>query len=121
MDDEFLDQVTREILYQIKRLQSHPSIVLWAANNENEVALAENWYDVPPAKMDRRKDEYRRLYVDVIMKAVQQVDQGTNRPFIVSSPSNGLESIEENYIATDPNDSRYGKMRSNDFDLSLCR
>jgi len=30
--------------WQIRRLKRHPSVVIWSANNENEVALAENWY-----------------------------------------------------------------------------
>ena len=30
--------------FQIRRLQHHPSILVWSGNNENEAALAENWY-----------------------------------------------------------------------------
>lgn len=98
-----------EIKFQVKRLQSHPSIVLWAANNENEVAIAENWYDIPEERMDKVKDEYRKLNIDVIIKAVKEVDQGNNRPLIVSSPTNGVGSVRENYIANDPNSPLYGK------------
>jgi len=43
------------------------------------------------------------------MRAVQEVDKGTNRPFITSSPTNGLESIHENYTAKNPQDPLYGK------------
>ncbi|UJR18128.1 hypothetical protein I4U23_005028 [Adineta vaga] len=42
------------------------------------------------------------------MDAVKKVDKGNNRPFITSSPTNGLESIKENYIATNPQDPLYG-------------
>jgi len=108
VNEEFLDQVKNEVIYQVKRLQSHPSIVLWAGNNENEEAIAQNWYGVPPEKINQRKDDYRQLYVKTIMKTVQDIDGGTNRPFVTSSPSNGLETIGEDYIATDPNDFRYG-------------
>ncbi|CAF3833940.1 unnamed protein product [Rotaria sp. Silwood1] len=31
-----------------------------------------------------------------------------NRPFVTSSPSNGLETIIENYFAKDPQDPLYG-------------
>jgi beta-mannosidase len=93
----------------VKRLQSHASIVLWSGNNENEAAVAQNWYGVPQDQMNKTKQDYRTLYVDTVMKAVQQVDLGDNRPFITSSPSNGLESVRENYIAENPNDSLYGK------------
>jgi beta-mannosidase len=92
----------------VKRLQHHPSIVLWSGNNENEAAIAQNWYDVPAEKMNQTKDEYRKLYVDIVMSAVKMIDTGTNRPFITSSPSNGVESIEEDYIAQNPQDPHYG-------------
>ena len=30
---------------QVRRLQHHASLALWAANNENEAALRGNWYN----------------------------------------------------------------------------
>jgi beta-mannosidase len=93
----------------VKRLQSHASIVLWSGNNENEEAIAYNWYHVPQERKMKAKDDYRELYVTTLMKAVQEVDKGTNRPFITSSPTNGPESIQENYISVDPNNVLYGK------------
>lgn len=38
--DAFLWNVRNEVVYQVERLQSHPSIVLWAGNNENEGTVA---------------------------------------------------------------------------------
>ncbi|CAF0972717.1 unnamed protein product, partial [Adineta steineri] len=108
IDDLFLKNVHDEVIYQVKRLQSHTSIVLWAGNNENEAAVAQNWYDVSEEKMPKVKDDYRKLYVDIIMNSVKEVDKGNNRPFVTSSPSNGLETIKENYIAKDPGDPLYG-------------
>jgi beta-mannosidase len=96
------------VIYQVKRLQSHASIVLWSGNNENEAAVAQNWYSVPAEKLDKVKADYRTLYVDTVMAAVKQVDLGNNRPFVTSSPSNGKESINESYIAKDPQDPLYG-------------
>lgn len=93
----------------MKRLQSHPSIALWSGNNENELAVAQNWYRVPTEKLPKIKDDYRKLYVDTIMNSVKEVDKGNNRPFITSSPTNGLESISEDYIATNPQDPLYGR------------
>lgn len=40
---EFKSSVQTEIAQNIRRLQSHPSILLWAGNNENEAALVQNW------------------------------------------------------------------------------
>jgi beta-mannosidase len=39
----FLESVSIEVTQQVRRLQAHPSIVLWAGNNENEAALRGNW------------------------------------------------------------------------------
>ena len=93
----------------MKRLQSHASVVLWAGNNENEGAIAKNWYHVPADKMPQAKDDYRKLYVGTVMRAVQEVDKGNNRPFITSSPTNGVESVKEDYIANNPYDPLYGE------------
>lgn len=108
MDEPFLENVHKEVIYQVKRLQSHASIVLWSGNNENEQAIAQNWYHVPSEKISKAKDDYRKLYVSTVMSALQEVDKGNNRPFITSSPTNGLESIQENFIATNPEDPLYG-------------
>ena len=44
--DEFLATVRVEIEQNIKRLQYHPSVIVWAGNNENEGALADNVYTI---------------------------------------------------------------------------
>ena len=114
VDEPFLNNVRNEVLYQVKRLQSHPSVVLWSGNNENEVAIAQNWYRLPAEKIPQAKDDYRKLYVDTVMRAVKEVDKGNNRPFVTSPPSNGLESIREDYIATNPQDPLYGELAKMD-------
>jgi beta-mannosidase len=108
VDEPFLTNVRNEVIYQMKRLQSHASLIIWVGNCELEVAIAQNWYSVPADRMPKVKDDYRKLNLDVIMRTVQEVDKGDNRPFVVSTPSNGLESISENYTASNPQDSLYG-------------
>lgn len=41
--EDFLSSVEAEVTTQVRRLQHHPSILLWAGNNENEAALRGNW------------------------------------------------------------------------------
>jgi beta-mannosidase len=89
--------------------------VLWSGNNENEAAIAQNWYRIPADRMPKAKDDYRKLYVDTVMRAVQEVDKGNNRPFVTSSPSNGLETVKENYTSANPQDPLYGKFINANF------
>ena len=100
----FLDSVKEEVNQNMKRLKHHPSIVLWAGNNENEAALYGNWYGTGNAQI--YKDDYIKLYVDTIKNEAVKVDP--LRPFMVSSPSNGLYSEEQNYTESNPYSNFYG-------------
>lgn len=104
MSDDFRS-VKAEIEHNVIRLQHHPSIAIWAGNNENEVALSGNWYQTQP-QYNRYKDEYIKLYVNTIKPIVESLDPG--RRYLVSSPTNGLESEAEGYIADNPYDPHYG-------------
>lgn len=107
-DKAFLESVAVEVTQQIRRLQHHPSIAIWAGNNENEVAIATGWWkkEMKEADLPRYKDDYRALYIATIMPIVARED--TSRPFVASSPSNGILSPRENYIGADPNSALYG-------------
>ncbi|OAD60396.1 Beta-mannosidase [Eufriesea mexicana] len=96
--EEFLKSVKEEIIQNIRRLKNHPSIVIWAGNNENEAALYGNWYGTGTKQIYRT--DYIKLYVDIIKKVVEQQD--STRPFVVSSPSNGLYTEKYNYTGKDP-------------------
>ncbi|KOC59716.1 Beta-mannosidase [Habropoda laboriosa] len=102
--DEFLKLVKKEVIQNVQKLKNHPSIVLWAGNNENEAALFGNWYGTGASKI--YKTDYIKLYVDIIKKEVEQLD--STRPFVVSSPSNGLHTEQYNYIGQDPYSQLYG-------------
>jgi beta-mannosidase len=43
VDTPYLNTVVEEVRHNVRRLQHHPSIALWAGNNENEAALNDNW------------------------------------------------------------------------------
>ncbi|CAG2112009.1 unnamed protein product, partial [Medioppia subpectinata] len=86
----------------VKRIQHHPSIALWAGNNENEQGLA-GWWKPHLPQYDA---DYRALYIGTIGKILSTED--TTRPYAPSSPSNGLQDIKDNYTSSNPEDSRYG-------------
>ena len=100
----FLESVREEVKQNMKRLKHHASIVLWAGNNENEAALYGNWYGT--GNKEIYKTDYVKLYADTIKHEALLLDR--NRPFVVSSPSNGLFSEERNYTNSNPYSSFYG-------------
>ncbi len=57
--EDFLENVAREVDYQVKRLSSHPSIALWCGDNELVGALT--WFDEPKKDRDRYLVSYDRL------------------------------------------------------------
>ncbi|XP_074547334.1 beta-mannosidase [Halichoeres trimaculatus] len=105
-EDDFVQTVREEVIQQVQRLKSHPSIIIWSGNNENEAALATDWFNIPPSQKPLYLKDYVTLYVVNIRAIVQEEDQ--SRPFIVSSPTNGAESEKEGWVAENPYDLHYG-------------
>ncbi|XP_008311995.1 beta-mannosidase [Cynoglossus semilaevis] len=105
-EEDFIETVREEVVQQVTRLKSHPSIIIWSGNNENEAALATDWFDIPVSERPVYLKDYVTLYVNNIRKIVQMEDQ--SRPFLVSSPTNGAESEQEGWVAADPYDTHYG-------------
>ena len=64
---------------------------------------------MPPDEIEAVKDDYRKLYLYTVMAAVTEIDPYGSRPFVSSSPSNGIETIREDYIAKNPQDPLFGK------------
>ncbi|XP_046906886.1 beta-mannosidase [Hypomesus transpacificus] len=106
MEPDFIQTVREEVLQQVRRLKSHPSIIVWSGNNENEAALATDWFGIPASQRPRYLRDYVSLYVDNIRAMVLEEDR--SRPFLVSSPTNAAESQQEGWVAADPYDPRYG-------------
>lgn len=90
----------------MRRLQHHPSIAIYATNNENEVALVQNWYGTND-DFAQFAEDYYKLYVDTIQDEIYQND--LFRHVLVSSPSNGLFGERANYtISKNPQDVHFG-------------
>ncbi|KAG8191625.1 hypothetical protein JTE90_012342 [Oedothorax gibbosus] len=104
--DGFLQSVATEVRQQVRRLQHHPSLLLWAANNENEQAISGSWWPSSPELLKQYKEDYVKLYIDTIMPIVTQEDPSRN--FLPSSPSNGPKTKKEGWISNDPQDNHYG-------------
>ncbi|XP_007172997.2 beta-mannosidase isoform X1 [Balaenoptera acutorostrata] len=112
-DQDFMDSVRAEVAYQVRRLKSHPSIITWSGNNENEAALVLNWYDIQSSHLSTYIDDYVTLYVKNIRRIVFEGDQ--TRPFITSSPTNGAKSTAEGWLSKNPYDPNYGDVHFYDY------
>ena len=96
-NEAFLLEVEEEVRQQSLRLGTHPSIVVWGGNNEDEVAL--NWFQSSQKNRDLYVADYSKLYADTVFPALMGVlgksSITSSIVWVDSSPSNGL-------ISTDP-------------------
>ncbi|WP_443937360.1 beta-mannosidase [Pedobacter sp. MW01-1-1] len=90
-DKAFFDNVREEVLYQVKRLRRHKSIVLWCGNNEIDEAFNrwgwQNQFRIAPKDSAKLWNDYTRLFRDSIPKWIKMLDD--SRPYISSSPKYG--------------------------------
>lgn len=54
-------------------MKSHPSVVIWSGNNENEAAIATDWFNISVAVRPLYAKDYVSLYVENIRDIVLQV------------------------------------------------
>ena len=86
-DQKFLDNVRAEAADNVKRLRNHPSLVLWAGNNEVETAWQHwGWKQNLPASL---WDDYLKIFHGVLKEVTAELDP--SRPYWPSSPSSNLE------------------------------
>ena len=102
-DPAFLDNVRREIRYQILRLKEHPSIALWCGNNENVGALT--WYPETRANRDRYIIDYDRLNEGAVGNTIRSLDP--DRTWWPSSPSAGPDDFSDNWHSDGRGDMHY--------------
>lgn len=95
-DDAFAKRIEEEVISAVKRLRSHPSIVLWAGDNENDVSYL-GWFG------KRRDPNKNRLTREVIPAVLAMHD--FSRPYLPSSPyvdeeaySLGGQNISEDHL-----------------------
>lgn len=104
-NQEFLESAREEVRHQVRRIGYHPSLLIWAGNNENEAALRQDWYGTMK-NFSLYKDDYIQLYISTIRDEINH--HMTNIPFVSSSPSNGEETASSGWIALNPQDNHYG-------------
>ncbi len=94
-DPPFIENVRQEAIENVRRLRNHPSLALWAGNNEVEAAWQQwGW----PAKFHLDKaaqatiwNDYKRIFHEVLPRVVAAEDPG--RFYTRSTPSANEDGV----------------------------
>ncbi len=81
-DTEFLENVRQEVIQNVKRLRSHPSIAVWCGNNEIEVAW-NHWgwqeqYQYSPDDSLKIWNNYQLMFQNLIPELLFDLDPSAN-------------------------------------------
>jgi beta-mannosidase len=97
-DEPFVESVRQEAIENVRRLRNHPSLALWAGNNENEAAWKQwGWqvkFALPKKAQDRIWADYQRMFHEVLPAVVAAEDPG--RFYTRSSPSANDDKVPPN-------------------------
>jgi beta-mannosidase len=89
-DAEFLANVREEAQYQVRRINHHPSLALWAGGNEMEnLELQQVRSD---SQWEKYLKEYEMLFLDVLGVAVFENSRSIS--YTPSSTSNGWAKLD---------------------------
>ncbi|TLD37054.1 glycoside hydrolase family protein [Venturia nashicola] len=103
VDVEFLSNVKQEANYQVRRVNHHPSLALWAGGNELENLELEVAKEAAPEQFEKYRAEYEKLFLDVLVPCVFENSRSIS--YAPSSTSNGWLSL--NFSLPQPITERY--------------
>ena len=93
-ENSFLESVDKEARYQVNRLKSYASVILWCGNNEVASAwLSWGWKEELP---DSIWDDYRKLFHELLPKICSELDP--HRLYWPSSPCHGTDQSNQDQI-----------------------
>jgi beta-mannosidase len=99
-DAPFVENVRQEAIENVRRLRNHPSLALWAGNNEIEAAW-QGWgwqekFHLNQAAQDKIWHAYTKVFHEVLPKVVAENDPG--RFYTRSSPSANDDKVPANKL-----------------------
>jgi beta-mannosidase len=94
-DAPFLDNVRQEAIENVRRLRNHPSLALWAGNNEIEAAWQQwGWtfkFHLDKAAQTTIWNDYKRIFHEILPRVVAAEDPG--RFYTRSTPSANEDGV----------------------------
>lgn len=91
VDADFLDNSRQEAEYQVRRINHHPSLALWAGGNELENLELSEVQEVAPDQYGRYLSEYETLFINTLLPAVYENSRSIT--YIPSSTTNGYLTL----------------------------
>ncbi|KAF1749353.1 hypothetical protein GCK72_025820 [Caenorhabditis remanei] len=103
--DEFIKNAEKEVYAQVDRIAQFPSLLVFSGNNENEAAIRGHWWKTANYSENQQVKDYVLLY-----KRLGKITKSLTPtiPFILSSPSNGIQTEIEGGVSKNPYDVKYG-------------
>jgi beta-mannosidase len=102
-DQPFLDNVAAEVVYNVRRVNHHPSLALWAGGNEIESLQLPTAKRRDPGSYPRLVGDYEHLFISLILPLVYENSRSIS--YMPSSTNNGF--LEVNLFAPVPMAERY--------------
>ena len=103
VDPDFLENVRQEADYQVRRVNHHPSLALWAGGNELENLELILVNESAPEQLDKYQAQYEKLFIETLAPVVFGNTKSIS--YTPSSTSNGWVSL--NFSSPDPIVERY--------------
>jgi beta-mannosidase len=99
-DEAFVENVRGEAVENVRRLRNHPSLALWAGNNEIEAAWQQwgwQWkFHLGKAAQATIERDYKRVFHELLPRVVAEEDPG--RFYTRSSPSADEDGVPPNKL-----------------------
>jgi beta-mannosidase len=99
-DAAFLENVRQEAIENVRRLRNHPSLALWAGNNEIEAAWQQwGWpwrFHLGKAAQATIWNDYKRLFHELLPRVIAAEDPG--RFYTRSTPSANEDGVPPNKL-----------------------
>lgn len=88
VNDTFLEDVAAEVSYNVRRVNHHPSLALWAGGNEIESLELPLVKEADPKNYDYWVGQYEQLFVTLILPLVYENSRSIS--YMPSSTNNGF-------------------------------
>ncbi|KAI1644202.1 glycoside hydrolase family 2 protein [Daldinia loculata] len=107
VDPDFLENARVEAVYNVRRVNHHPSLALWAGNNEIMLLMILILQIIAPDELDHYTHDFEMLFLDTLVPAVfgntrsiSYMSSSTNNGYLSLNHSNPRPIVERYLNAT---------------------